>query len=124
MIIAHTGQVGMGQRFTDVISNNWAAGKFKNLSSLDSVRKMTSLAMKDFAYTLAKSGQYGALVGFKSKNDGMSLCEFAITDFQPELKSEIWYCSMGAGQSVVDPLLALFRKAFWSDGPPVYREEY
>lgn len=118
VIIAHTGQVGMGQRFTDVVKSNWTAKKFKGLTSLNTVRLMCQLAGQDFAETRASRGTYGALVSFRTSADGDSLCEFAIADFQPELKTNIWYCSMGIGQTVVDPLLGLFRKAFWSDGPP------
>jgi hypothetical protein len=122
IILAHTGQAGMAQRFQDVVSNGWSSGAFKHLNTLNAMRKMSELARKDFSVTLAPQGQYGSLVAMKTSKDSPALCEFAISDFQPELKTDIWYCSMGSGQSVVDPLLALFRKAFWSDGPPKLSE--
>lgn len=118
VIVAHTGQVGMGQRFSDIISKNWRSGAFKGKDQLETVCGMSALARSDFASTQADRGQYGSLVGFRGSKDGATLCEFALSDFQPELKTDIWYCSMGAGQLVVDPLLALFRKAFWGDKHP------
>lgn len=118
VVIAHTGQVGMGQRFADTMARSWEAGNFKGKNSLDFGRLMAQTGAHDFAGTNANPGQYGALVGYRTQKDGPSLCELAIADFQPEVKTDIWYCSMGSGQSVVDPLLALFRKAFWNDGPP------
>ena len=49
----------------------------------------------------------------------MELIEFAVNDFQPEVKtSDYWYASMGSGQAVADPLLGFIRHTFWGDLPP------
>ena len=63
-------------------------------------------------------GQYGALVGFPIGNQPF-LCELAVADFQPEFKDKgIWYVSMGSGQPITDPFLALMRSVFWTNGLP------
>lgn len=80
--------------------------------------EMAKIGIQNFASTNVDKGQYGALVAFHNSH-GPVLAEFAITDFQPELKTEkLWYCSMGSGQAIVDPFLGLMRKVFWQDGPP------
>ena len=79
---------------------------------------MSKLAIDDFASTHANKGQYGALVAFAAKHEP-HLCEFAVDDFQPEIKTEhICYASMGSGQTIADPFLGLMRKVFWRDGMP------
>ena len=118
IIVANTGQVRMGARFVDVVTVAWRDKSFKFTGKpLDVVRGLAVRAKRDFAGTGAKMNQYGSLVGF-SNSSGCHLCEFALSNFQPELKEDIWWVSMGSGQLVVDPILALWRKAFWAKGPP------
>jgi hypothetical protein len=63
-------------------------------------------------------GQYGALIGF-ALGEKPYLCEFPVSDFQPEFKTEtLWYCSMGSGQPITDPFLAFMREVFWGAGLP------
>ena len=51
--------------------------------------------------------------------DNAQLCEFAVSDLQPELKTaKLWYCSMGSTQPITDSFLALMRDILWKDGPP------
>ena len=51
------------------------------------------------------------------------LCEFPVSDFQPEFKTEMmWYCSMGSGQPITDPFLALMREVFWDQGLPTIQD--
>lgn len=83
---------------------------------------MASAAINDFASTRAPQGQYGALVAFRTGRE-LHLCEFAVADMQPELKTnQLWYVSMGGGQSIADPFLALMRKVFWKDAMPTLAE--
>ena len=119
VIIAGTGQVGLGQRFTDVVQNAWEAKVFSNPTpALHKAKTLCKYACEDFAYTSTRSGSYGALVAFVADNRAQ-LCEFSLNDFQSELKTEqLWYCSMGSTQSITDSFLALLRDILWTEGPP------
>lgn len=118
IIVAGTGQIGLGQRFCDLVDCGYTDKKFKGMNGIQMASEITHLAVNNFTHTSANKGAYGALVAFSAKND-IHLCEFAITDLQPELKtSGIWYASMGSGQLIADPFLGLMRKVFWDDGMP------
>ncbi|MHB8471327.1 MAG: hypothetical protein ACYDC8_00475 [Gammaproteobacteria bacterium] len=122
IIVAGTGQIGLGQRFCNQIEQGWKNGTFKAMGPIPMVTKMCELARTDFASTQAPMGQFGALVAFPADHK-IHLCEFATSDFQPELKTEnIWYASMGSGQLIADPFLGLMRKVFWSDGMPTLQD--
>src|SRR3972149_7629624 len=117
IIIAGTGQVGLGQRFSHQIEKAWNEKKFKGHHS-DVARTMCEIGIKDFAVTNVDKGQYGALVAFPAEKKS-HLCEFQVRDFQPEIKTEhLWYVSIGSGQLIADPFLGLMRKIFWPKGQP------
>ena len=121
IIVAGTGPIGLGQRFCHVVQTGWTNNTFKG-EPVEACRKICETSIKDFASTNVAQGQYGALVAFPLKQR-LHLCEFALKDFQPELKTErIWYVSMGGGQLIVDPFLALMRKVFWMQGPPTHHD--
>ena len=121
VIIAGSGQIGMGQRFCHVVEKAWKKGIFGK-HPLDIGRDLSRLGIDDFGYTQAPVGQYGALVAFFSGGKPC-LFEFQIQDFQPEYKTDsLWYCSMGSGQPITDPFLAFMREIFWQDGPPNLQE--
>jgi len=127
IIIAGTGQVGLGQRFCEQIRSLWATKKFSNQSQFGIAKIIAASAIQDFAETQATKGQYGALIAYSCKSGGGAsaphLVEFAATDFQPEFKNKnLWYVSMGSGQSIIDPFLGLFREVFWGDDPPTVQE--
>lgn len=118
VIVAGTGQVGLGQRFTDIAEQHWKNQKFQDKSVVDVGRMLAESAINDFSKTGARLGSYGALVAVPC-NKKAELIEFAIADFQPEVKTkDIWYASMGSGQLVADPLLGFMRETFWGDSPP------
>lgn len=120
IIVAGTGQVGLGQRFNATVEKSWGEGIFKgtNNTPLEIAKRLCAAGIKDFAETQARPGQYGALVAYPCGKK-YCLCEFSVSDFQPELKDEkIWYVSMGSGQSIADPFLGLLRKVFWKSSPP------
>jgi len=78
------------------------------------------LTQQDFARTgiAITAQQFGAALGFIVVGN-FYLCEFPISDFQPEFKSEnLWYVSMGSGQIIADPFLGFVRKNFWLDKQP------
>lgn len=120
VILAGTGQVGLGQRFHAVVDDQYSNKRlFSNQNTAINVGKALSAStIADFASTQAVKGQFGALVGF-ALGKKFHLCEFAIADFQPELKTDnLWYVSMGSGQMIADPFLGFIRKTFWTDGQP------
>ena len=83
---------------------------------------LAELATQDFGRTAAPQGSYGALVAVPFAKSA-ELIEFALADFQPDVKTDdVWYASMGAGQAVADPLLGFMRRVFWGDKPPSHRE--
>ena len=123
IILAGTGQVGAGQRFTAAVDSAWQAKKFSGANiPTDFAKTLCKIGIDDFASTQMKQGAFGALVAFPTKA-GLSLCELAVTDFQPELKTPtMWFASMGSGQPITDPFLGLMRRVFYPSGQPTIKE--
>jgi hypothetical protein len=123
LIVAGTGQVGMGQRFAWRLEQLWADTALKGGDPIVMTSKIAAATVDDYAATRAPQAAYGALVAFPaSKTKRAELCEFAVQDFQPELKTDqMWYASIGSGQLLADPYLRLMRHVFWQDGPPSLR---
>jgi 20S proteasome alpha/beta subunit len=126
MVIAGTGSVGLGQRFVGAVRTQFAKKAFVGKLSLEYGKQLSAICIDDFGQTQtpegfysARPGQYGALVAFVAADKRPYLCELDPNNLQPELKNDrMWYVSLGSGQLIVDPFLALMRQAFWSDGPP------
>ncbi len=132
VIVAGTGQVGLGQRWHDTVRAAYAGtAKLKDTrvspfsdsaTQTDLYRRLCALGLQDFVSTNVQTSQFGALVAYGDKN-GPSLCEFAVKDFQPELKSpKAWFVSMGSGQRLADAYLALVRDAFWDGKQPTLEQ--
>ena len=117
ILLAGTGAVGLDQRFCEIVNDAWNKNVFKNPAV--QIGKILSRAMiEDMGQTYLKPGRYGALVGFASGGTPQ-LCEFDLTEFQPELKDKkLWYCSIGSTQYLTDPFLALMREVYWGQSPP------
>lgn len=124
VIVAGTGFVGHQQRFSSVVTKIFKGNDtFGKKNALDIGRVLAGAGVTDFASTGAPQRQYAALVAYKSEDNDYNLCEFSIDNFQPELKelNGLWWVSLGSGQPIVDPFLALLAKVFWKDGPPSIR---
>ena len=120
VIVAGTGQVGLGQRFNAVVQSVWQhKDKPFNKPPLEVGKILAQHAINDFQSTSVPKGEFGALVAFPTGNQSC-LCEFAVNDFQPELKTDdsLWYVSMGSGQPITDPFLGFMRRVFWKDDLP------
>ena len=112
----------LGQRFKTIAKQAYERNLFAGPDYIHAGKTLSRLGIEDFAHTHLKPGLYGALVGFHMGNQPR-LCEFAVLDFQPEFKDEsIWYVSMGSGQPITDPFLALMRSIFWDDGLPTIQD--
>jgi 20S proteasome alpha/beta subunit len=117
VIVAGTGQMGLGQRFCEVVRRLWSEGAAKK-GPIEFGKALALAGIEDFASTQAQKGSYGALVAFPC-NSQPHLCEFSLADFQPELKDDkFWYVSMGSGQTITDPFLGFIREVFWESGRP------
>ena len=117
VIVAGAGQVGLDQRFCEIVRNNFVRHTFKK-PYLEVGKILCKESIEDFITTKAPKNEYGAIVGY-AVDDNYHLCELAIKDFQPEFKTDrIWYVSMGCGQQITDPFLGLMRRVFWKDSMP------
>jgi hypothetical protein len=105
-----TGSMGIGQRLHDILSKSKDA-ILKN-SPVNAGRQISKLLVDDFAQTQAPKGCYGAMIGYGA--NGFHLIELALTDLQPEYKTETsWFCSMGSGQPIADPFLAFISRVLF-----------
>lgn len=117
VIVAGTGPMGIDQRFRAITEKGWSDKIFQK-SPIEVAKYLSRTGIEDLSHTYIKPGQYGALVAFPF-GDKPQLCEFQISDFQPELKTErLWYCSMGSAQPIADPFLGFIREVFWQKGLP------
>jgi 20S proteasome alpha/beta subunit len=125
VIVTATGSVGLGQRFRSVVRAEWSVNKGfdRKISTAEMGTKLANKAHQQFQTTGVHPGmpprgiQLGALVAYSL--DKPTLIEFSVRDFQPEHKTdECWYVSMGSGQTLADPYLALMRRSVWVDGQP------
>ena len=120
VIVAGTGQVGLGQRFNAVVQSAWVhKDKPFGKQPLEVGKFLAHHAINDFGFTGLQRVDFGALVAFPTGSHS-HLCEFAVGDFQPELKTDdsLWYVSMGSGQPITDPFLGFMRRVFWKDDLP------
>jgi hypothetical protein len=115
--LAGTGQIGAGQRFTAAVDAAWSANAFgKAHTPTEFGKVLCSVGRTDFASTGMNHGSFGALAAFPVRGT-LCLCELAVTDFQPELKTkDMWFVSMGSGQPITDPFLGMMRRVFFSGG--------
>ena len=122
IIVAGTGQSGLGQRFIHEVEKLWKDNGMRGCPTVEVGRKLSESAISNFCSTDTPKGEFGALIALPVEN-AAELVEFQIADFQPDVKTgDVWYASMGAGQSIADPLLGFVREAFWQNGVPNLRE--
>ena len=97
LIIAGTGEIGLSQRFCAIAEMAWKEKLFQK-PPLEVVKLLSRAAIEDMAQTYLQPGKYGALLAFPC-GDIPCLCEFALHNFQPELKTDrLWYTSMGSAE--------------------------
>jgi hypothetical protein len=117
VIVAGTGQIGLGQRFTKLVSDGHDAKLFQG-KRVDVARQLSATGVNDFATTGCAKGQYGALVAAPIEDDGC-LIEFAVADFQPEIKTaKLNFVAMGSGQMLAEPFLSFVARTFWESKMP------
>jgi 20S proteasome alpha/beta subunit len=122
MILAGTGQVGLGQRCAHLLTKLRADTNFLSAHPVDVASTISQSTINHFAATAAPKGEFGALIAFACQN-GFHLYEFAIKDFQPECKTaDNWFVSMGSGQLITDPFLGMLRRVFFKSNRPKLKE--
>lgn len=123
IIVAGTGQIGLNQRFCEIVKDCWDNKIFKDPYKIN--KELSKRFIQDISETFLDINprapnkfKYGALLAYPLKHDYW-LCEFDENLFQPEYKSEkLWYCSMRSAQSITDPFLGLMREIYWEDEIP------
>jgi len=119
-ILAGSGEIGLGQRMAPIVANNMRQGAFRKRTPTDMMTELSNLVLQDFGRSFIKHEQvpFGALLAFFTGGQH-HLCEFQLHNMRPELKTDkLWYVSMGSGQLIVDPFLALIREIYWEEGLP------
>ncbi len=125
LLVACTGAVGLAQRFCAVVDEAWSESFFsvnqnrpEKWHHICIAKELFRRTRDDFNSTGVGMRGFGALVAFPCQ-DHFYLCEFQLTDFQPEFKTpDLWYVSLGSAQPITDPFLAFMREVFWEKGPP------
>ena len=126
IIVAGSGEVGKGQRFQEIIEQEYKKKLFtKEKTPLEVANHLSHEAIKNFSYTFSGTPgplgchySYGAVVAFPLGSK-LSLVEFAGSNFQPEMKGDsLWFVSLGNGQKIADTFLAFLRQVFWQNKVP------
>lgn len=117
VIVAGTGQIGLGQRFVSVVQQAHDAKVFQS-NQVTVAKALSAGGRNDFASTGAPMAQYGAMVAAPIEDEGC-LIEFAVNDFQPEMKTEkLNFVAMGSGQMLAEPFVSFVARTFWQDSIP------
>lgn len=116
--------MGLAQRFHAATDTAWKSKNFAGVKSgIDFGKQLSRVGIQDFMETGLKQFGFSALAAFPA--DGLPhLCELdGGSGFQPEMKlpDDLWYVSVGSGQPITDPFLALMSEVFWHDGAPNVR---
>lgn len=117
VIVAGTGQIGLGQRFSAVVKEAHQSKLFQQ-TTMTAATQLAAASIRDFAATNAPMGVFGALLAAPIEDHGQ-LIEFAVADFQPEVKSDkLNFVSMGSGQMLAEPFLSFVHRTFWRSKTP------
>ena len=117
VIVAGTGQIGLGQRFAEQVKLAHDQKLFQS-KPVEVAKQLSAMGRNDFSQTGATMGSYGALVAAPADGVGQ-LIEFATADFQPELKNgKIHFVSMGSGQMLAEPFMSFVDRTFWKSKAP------
>ena len=123
VIYATTGAVGLGQRAGEIIKDAHDNKKLFQKPCMECCKIIAKATIDDFRSTgVLFHNQlgfgFGALIAapFGSYHE---LVEFGAVDLQPEIKNDnLFFVSMGSGQSLADPFLAFVARVLWSNAPP------
>jgi len=122
IIVAASGPIGHCQRLHNHVEDAISGGVFRNLSLREATTNISRRVLTDFQSsfvpTYGNDGlRFGALIGAVNKIDPF-LAEYSSIDFQPEIKHDLFYVSMGSGQLLADPFLAFVNRVLWKNTIP------
>jgi 20S proteasome alpha/beta subunit len=120
LIFETTGAGGLGQRLEHILQrlrqeqgDNWHGSR-----PMDIALTVSHHMLQNMQLPFLNPGQLGALVAFACQ-DGFHLYEFAVADFQPEMKTaDTWFVTMGSGQMIADPFFGLLRRTLFRQTQP------
>lgn len=117
-----TGAVGMGQRFSEVVAAVCDPKFLKATPGVNVAQAVCQETIKNFRSTDAPRSSFGALLAFEAAGS-LTLCEFDIDHFQPEVKTETsWFVSLGSGQPLADGFLAFLSRTLFDRKQPTLDE--
>jgi hypothetical protein len=131
IIVGAAGSVGIAQRSQALIEDGWKAGTFTGRAEtvMGTLRRQLWDQVVGPEWTCAGvvTKVYGSAAGNAASSSLMlalpiqRLPTLLSFDHQcaPELATrDLPFVSMGSGQAIADPFLALIRRVFWGDGEP------
>ena len=121
VIVALTGELGLGQRFVAAVTRVYQ----QPLPPMPiEIGKLCAIeGLKDFFSTGLTLGNFecGALMAFPCAGKPW-LCAFSYKTMQPLLVTpDQGSIAMGIGQLLAEPFLSFLRRVFWPAGPPTYQ---
>ncbi|MFB3787353.1 MAG: hypothetical protein ACE15F_13390 [bacterium] len=128
IILTATGSVGLKQRYHQIIQDFYKNHLFSKIrkvnqqeieiSHIQITKDLCRCMLDDMNSTHLKPGGLGALLAFPLGTNQF-LCEFAVEDFQPEIKTpNSWFVSMGSTIHITDSFLAFLKRVFWEEKQP------
>ena len=125
IIIATTGEVGLGQRFCKVIGDRYAARKLIDQDAVSTATEISNHAQTEFKKTTApwdRAFGLGALIGMPLGQEPR-LLYYDWQTFRPELVGErtgerfktLPLVTMGSGAKLADPFLAHAHRALFGE---------
>jgi hypothetical protein len=122
VIIAGTGEVGLGQRFHQIVASGWSNKHFQK-SCMECSTIIAGETIKNF-HSSGTPLRQGSGYGFSAVmaapfNRSNELVEFGIGNFQPEHKqTPLHFVSVGSGQMLADPFIAFINRVVWKEQLP------
>ena len=135
VVIGVSGPIGLGQRFMHEVEQLYKDGKLKGKLPVEAMTIVSEALRKHIQVEVAMAKHAHGLIGPAAATAVLSQTLFALPlkrevclmqfDHQgaPELATKDLPCaSIGSGQAIADPFLALLRRLLWPDREPTMPE--
>ncbi len=129
VIFVGTGEVGLGQRFSNVVNQLWNQGLFNSGNPWEIAQAISGKSLEGYLSTGMRifpnvSFPYTVLLAFPV-GDEAHLFDISGPSFQPEKKEKkdrkLWFTSYGVAEQITDSFLAFLKDVFWQKSiPSVY----
>lgn len=125
LVLAGSGAVGDFQRFAAEITGDKATRKTRGKQPEAIGKSLMVCGRRAFVQSkeMVEPIELSALVGCMAHNNQPTLIELQHGSLKPEIKNldDAWYVSLGSGQPIVDPFLALLRDTLLGEDAPNLR---